>query len=125
MTELKSLTLMLAILLISGCAGEGGSSTQSEGKLKVIVTTYFLEDFTKFVGGDKVAVESLLPDGANPHVFEPSPSDGRKAHGASVFIYNGLGLEPYAEQLARSLPENVVVIEASKGTTLIESDDKD
>ncbi|MFH0818306.1 MAG: zinc ABC transporter substrate-binding protein, partial [Candidatus Micrarchaeota archaeon] len=68
---------------------------------------------------------SLLPDGTNPHVFEPSPQDIQRAYSAGVFIYNGLALEPYAEQLSRSLPESVVVIEASRGASLIETGEQD
>jgi len=119
--QLTTLTLFLVVFLLFGCAGQEAGPVESEGKLKVVVTTYFLEDFAKAVGGDKVHVESLLPDGANPHTFEPSPKDIARAQSAGVFVYNGLALEPYAEQLAGSLPGSVIIIEASRGISPVES----
>lgn len=108
------------LLFCFGCASPVGAD--AGGKPRVVVTTYFLEDFAKGVGGDKVEVVNLLPDGANPHSYEPSPVDVMKAHNAQVLVYNGAGLEPYVQSLAESLPSSVVVVEASKGMQLIASE---
>jgi zinc transport system substrate-binding protein len=114
---------IVSLILLFGCTSTQGS--ESNGKLKVVVTAYFLEDFIKGVGKDKVQVENLLPDGANPHSFEPSPRDIQRAYSADIFIFNGAGLEPYAQQLSQSLPDSVLVLEASKGLSLLEASDKD
>ncbi|WP_457637484.1 metal ABC transporter substrate-binding protein [Oceanithermus sp.] len=45
--------------------------------------------------GDGWRVESLVPAGANPHVFSPTPADVRKVAGAKLVIMNGLGLDDW------------------------------
>jgi zinc transport system substrate-binding protein len=91
----------------------------------VVVTTYFLEDFAKQVAGDGATVINLLPDGANPHAYEPSPKDLELINSADIFVFNGAGLEPYAERVAATLPKNIRVVEASAGISLVEAQDKE
>jgi len=43
--------------------------------------------------GGSWRVESLVPAGANPHVFSPTPADVRKVAAAKLVIMNGLGLD--------------------------------
>ena len=45
--------------------------------------------------GDGWQVESLVPAGANPHVFSPTPADVRKVAAAKLVIMNGLGLDDW------------------------------
>ena len=45
--------------------------------------------------GDGWRVESLVPAGANPHVFSPDPADVRKVAAARLVIMNGLGLDDW------------------------------
>ncbi|MEM4348691.1 MAG: metal ABC transporter substrate-binding protein [Candidatus Anstonellaceae archaeon] len=103
---MKALVL-IAILALAGCTTMPQSESQ---KLNVVVTTYFLEEFAKEVGKDKVEVRSILPGGANPHAFEPSPLEMATIQSADIFIYNGAGLEPYVGKIRF---ENATVVEAS------------
>ena len=133
---------LLFCLLLAGCVSQAGTTatptptttltasltptpTTTYHKPIVVVTTYFLEDFAKQVAGENATVVNLLPDGTNPHSYEPSPKDLELINSADVFVFNGAGLEPYAARVAKTLPQSVRVIEASAGLSLVEAEDKD
>jgi zinc transport system substrate-binding protein len=90
------------------------------GKLLVAATILPLGDFCEKIGGNLVQVQTLIPPGASPHVFEPAPSVMARASQARVFVYIGAGMEPWATKLLRSRsPDNLVVVEAAKGVPLL------
>ena len=65
--------------------------------------------------GDKADVYLLCPVGSEPHDFEPKTSDMAKLSKADVFIYNGMGMESWAEKTVQSLKTDTLsVVEASK-----------
>ena len=134
--KILSICIALSCLLLAGCTQPGTenptatatltpTATEVAHKPIIVVTTYFLEDFAKQVAGDGATVVNLLPDGTNPHTYEPSPKDLELINSADIFVFNGAGLEPYAARIAKTLPQNVRVIEASTGLTLVEAEDKD
>jgi zinc transport system substrate-binding protein len=90
------------------------------GKLLVAATILPLGDFCRHLGGDLVQVQVLIPPGASPHVFEPSPSVMARTSRARVFVYIGAGLEPWAAKVLRSRRRGgLVVVEAAQGVPLL------
>lgn len=59
-------------------------------------------DFAQQVGGERVRVTRLLPPGANPHSFDPSPSLVASLSNAQVFFRVGAGLEYWADRIVSS-----------------------
>ncbi len=55
------------------------------------------------VRGNAEAVNSFLPPGANPHQFEPRPSDVRRAGQASVIVHIGLGFDDWVLPLMQEV----------------------
>ncbi|MGE5495538.1 MAG: metal ABC transporter substrate-binding protein [Burkholderiales bacterium] len=112
---------LFALLLITaaGCANAplpGGASD----KLSVVASFYTMYDFACKIGGDKAEVSILVPSGVEPHDWEPSTSDIVSLERADVFIYNGAGMEGWAEDILSSLSNrSLTVVEASKGVPLI------
>ena len=98
----------------AGVAAQSGSA--SGGKLKVSVSFNALKEFTEAVGKDKVEVSTIIPDGTEPHDFEPKAQDLVGLGAAKVFVYNGLGMEAWAQKAAQSADNpGLVTVEASKG----------
>lgn len=97
--------LLLTILLVSGAyyISTKKPSIEDGEKLDVIVSFYPLQEWAEKIGGEYVRVENITPAGAEPHDFEPSPKDIAKISDADVFIYNNIGLEPWADQIAPQL----------------------
>jgi len=114
--------LLLAFsIILTGCTE---SAPQDHGgKLKVVASFYPIYDFAKNVGGARVEVTTLIPSGIEPHEFEPTASDIRALSDADVFLYNGAGMEPWADRVIQNVGRSdLVVADTSKGITLLESD---
>ena len=58
-----------------------------------------LGDFVKAVGGEKVEVTVVVPPGAEPHTFEPTPSLMVDVAKADLYVMNGAGLEFWMDKL--------------------------
>ncbi len=79
------------------------SSVYSQPHLKVITTLFPLQEFARSVGGAKAQVDLLLPPGAEPHNWEPKPSDVNRIKQADFFIYIGRAMEPWAGDLLKAV----------------------
>lgn len=101
--------LLILILILSA------TPSLAKDKLDIAVSFYPLYDFTKNIGGDRVNVVTIIPFGVEPHDWEPSPRDAITISSADVFIYNGLGLDPWAEKMIKSANnKNLVTLDISK-----------
>ncbi len=94
-------------------------------KIPVVASIVPLGDFCQKIGGKYVDVSVLVPPGASPHTFEPSPTAVAKAMEAKVFVFVGAGLDPWAERLlkAQKMPGQVIV-EAVAGIPLLKDVDE-
>ena len=93
--------------------------------LKAVATFSILGDLVAQVGGERVAVETLVGPDGDAHVFSPSPADARKVAEAKVVFENGLGLEGWMSKIAKSSGSKAPVIVASKGVSAREMADED
>ena len=101
-SPLLVLVVALAVaVVVWGCGSAGASPSGSDGRIRVVTTTTVFADLVRNVGGDRVTVESLVPAGAEPHTFAPSPSDVRRVSEADVIVMNGLGLDDWLRPLHR------------------------
>ena len=69
--------------------------------VQVQTTLFPLFDFARTIGGDKATVSLLLPPGAEPHSYEPTPHDVISIKEADLFIYTGPFMEPWVGTLAQ------------------------
>ena len=91
----------------------------SVDRLKVVATIVPLADFVKQVGGDKVDVILLLPPGASPHTYEPTPKTIQKISRAKIFFKIGSGLEFWAERIIKAASAKIDMVDSSAGVDLI------
>ncbi len=99
------------------------TSSASDNKLKVVASIAPLADFARQVGGDKVDVILLLPPGASPHTYEPTPRTMQEISQAKIFIKIGAGLEFWADKLVAAAAKGVVAVDCSRGVALIHAND--
>ncbi len=88
---------------------------------EVLATTTFLADLTKQVTGDELKVVSLLPSGADPHIYEAVPADAARIAAAKVIVRNGLNLEGWLDKLVQAAGGNKPIITASERVLPIRS----
>jgi ABC-type Zn uptake system ZnuABC Zn-binding protein ZnuA len=67
------------------------------------------------VGGDAVAVQTLLPPGASPHGFEPTPSQVRALASARLLVTVGAGLDDWADRMYAAVGGKARVAVAAHG----------
>jgi zinc transport system substrate-binding protein len=114
MRVMPLLVLLLLAALLSGCV----SQREATGQIKVATTIIPLGEFVHAVGGDRVAVTVLVPPGAEPHTFEPSPSQIREVADADIYAENGASLESWMGNILQVNPR-MLVVDTSKGISLI------
>ena len=78
-----------------------------------------LGDFVKAVGGEKVEVTVVVPPGAEPHTFEPTPSLMMDVAKADLYVMNGAGLEFWMDKLLEA-NKRMVVVDSSQGIALLQ-----
>jgi ABC-type Zn uptake system ZnuABC Zn-binding protein ZnuA len=74
--------------------------TPVDTKLNVVTSVSPITNIVKNVGGDKIVLTGLVPEGVNSHTFELVPSDVIKVNNADLVIIDGLGLETNVEEIA-------------------------
>jgi ABC-type Zn uptake system ZnuABC Zn-binding protein ZnuA len=76
------------------------TSPQATEKLDVVASVSPITSIIKNIGGDRIELTGLVPEGVNSHTFELVPSDVIKVINADLVIINGLGLESNLEDAA-------------------------
>lgn len=74
----------------------------AEKKLKVVSTVAPITNIVYNVGGNKIALHGIIPEGMDSHTFEPAPSDIKYIAEADLIILNGLNLETPTEKLVKA-----------------------
>jgi len=97
-------------------------ASADSAEISAIVSFYPLYEFTNQIGQDKVNVSMLIPPGIEPHDWEPTVSELQKMHQADLIVINGLGFENWSDDID-TVNSDVVIVDTSKGTSLIIDDD--
>lgn len=88
------------LLLLTGACGSGGSG--SGAGVQVVTTVSPITNIVQNIGGDRVSVTGIVPEGVNSHTFEPAPSDAAVMEDADIVFINGLHLEEPTRELAEA-----------------------
>jgi ABC-type Zn uptake system ZnuABC Zn-binding protein ZnuA len=88
------------IAAFAGAACAGTDRAADSGKLRVVTTVAPLTSIISSVGGDRIKLVGLVPEGTNSHTFEPPPSASALLADADVIFINGLHLEDPIKKLA-------------------------
>ena len=106
------LVLLLLVPLLCGCVSQNESPS---GKVNVATTIAPLGDFVAAVGGDKVEVTVLVPPGAEPHTYEPTPSQMKDVAEADLYVMNGAGLEFWMDKVLE-VNKEMLMVDSSRGS---------
>ncbi|MGQ0684924.1 metal ABC transporter solute-binding protein, Zn/Mn family [Bradyrhizobium sp.] len=87
--------------------------------IKVVATFSILGDLVRNVGGDNVAVTTLVGPDSDAHVYSPTPADARKIADARLIVVNGLGFEGWLRRLVQSSGSKARIVTASNGISTL------
>lgn len=97
----------------------------AQDKLAVVASFSILGDFVRSVGGDRVAVTTLVGPDGDAHVYTPSPSDAKTIAAAKLVFINGLGFEGWLPRLVKSSGGKAAIVTATDGILPREAEDSD
>jgi ABC-type Zn uptake system ZnuABC Zn-binding protein ZnuA len=101
--------VLAATLLLSAC---GSDPEASDGRLDVATTVAPITSIAANIGGDRVDVTGIVPEGTNSHTFEPAPQVAELLSTADIVFVNGLQLEEPTKDLAESnMKDDAVLVE--------------
>jgi zinc/manganese transport system substrate-binding protein len=117
----RRLVLAAAALALSSAAAPAIAAD----KVPVVASFSILGDFVRQVGGDRVAVTTLVGPNGDAHVYNPTPADAKAVANARLVVVNGLGFEGWMERLAKAAKSKAAVVVATTGITARQMADDD
>jgi len=105
----RSILLLFLATTLTACGmppsideSEMDKASSDLDAIKIVTTFSPLHSFTSNVVGEEIEVYNLVEPGASIHIWEPSSSDLRALAEADLLVMNGLGLEPFIEDMIES-----------------------
>ncbi|MGP2492353.1 zinc ABC transporter substrate-binding protein AztC [Mesorhizobium sp. PUT5] len=88
--------------------------------LKVVASFTVIADFAKNVGGDRIALTTIVGPNGDAHVYEPKPADAVAMAKADVVLVNGLHFEGFLRRLVEASATGAQIVELTKGVNTVE-----
>jgi len=113
--RLPPLLIVLALAVAAGCGDDGGGT--GGASVTAVATTTQVADLVSNVGGKRVGVDNILPPNADPHDYEPRPSDAAALSDADVVFSSGGDLDGWLDEVVDSAggdAERVTLIDSVK-----------
>ncbi len=105
-----------AALALAACSAQPAAT--ADGRIPVVTTISTFNSLVEGVGGNLVAVKSLVPVGASPEEYQPTPQDVATLSNARLLVENGVGLESWlARTIANTQSKDLKIVVASDGLT--------
>ncbi|MFB0974923.1 MAG: metal ABC transporter substrate-binding protein [Tolumonas sp.] len=93
----------------------GASPVWADEKIPVMASFSILGDLVQQVGGEHVAVSTLVASNSDAHMYQPTPQDTIRLTKSQLFVVNGLGFEGWMERLVSASHYQGKVITTSAG----------
>jgi zinc/manganese transport system substrate-binding protein len=110
MQKLFQLAFALSVITLSTTALPAAAEP-----LKVVASFSIIGDFARNVGGDRIALTTLVGPDGDAHVYEPKPADAAVMSEADVVLVNGLHFEGFLQRLVEASATKATVVELTKG----------
>lgn len=119
MKHIRTVGLAIALSLSAATSG------LAVDKLPVVASFSILGDIVANVGGDRIALKSIVGPNGDAHVYQPTPTDAKTVANAAVVFINGAEFEGWIERLIKASGYKGPMVKATKGIKLLESEAHD
>lgn len=109
----KILAILIFVIALAGIflfiskktsyQNQKSQTASSSSKIDIAASIYPLAYFTEKVGGDLVTVHLITPGATEPHDYAPTPTDIITVGSSKAFVYNGAGIDAWADRIAPEL----------------------
>ncbi len=116
-------SLLLLSMLVLGLP----SGAAAAERLKVVATFSVLGDMVATIGGERVALTTIVGGDGDTELYQPTAADARAVAEAQLLVMNGLNreFEPWLDGLLRQAGFKGVKLVASDGAKTISEDEED
>ena len=101
------------------------STWSADAPIPVVATFSVLGDMVKRIGGDRVAVTTLVGADGDTHVYQPGPADAQAVSQAEILVFNGLEFEGWLDRLVEASDFGGLRVVATDGIQPIRLEDDD
>lgn len=115
MNRLTTLAIACSVISFSALAG----ALAQQDKLDVVASFSIIGDFAREVGGDRIALKTLVGPNGDAHVYEPKPADAIALARADVVLVNGLLFEGFLSRLVEASGTTAPIIELTRGAEIL------
>jgi zinc/manganese transport system substrate-binding protein len=109
------------ILCWAALAALIASPSHAAEPLRAVASFSIIGDMASRVGGEFVAVTTLVGPGGDVHVYEPTPNDARQVAAADLVFVNGLGLEGWLPRLIDAARPHARIVTLTDGIDLLQA----
>ena len=117
--------LLKASAAVAALSALAPAPAASDAPIRVVATFSILGDMVSRIGGEHVAVTTLVGPGGDAHVYRPTPAAARAVSEADILVVNGLGFEGWLDRLIETTSFDGVRVVATKGVEPIAFEDHD
>jgi len=111
------------VFALSLAFGALGTSAALSAPIDVVASFSILGDMVGRVGGDRVALTTIVGPNADTHVYDPTPADAAAVGKAKVFFVSGLGFEGWMDRLVEATGYKGALVVASEGVSSRQMDE--
>jgi len=94
----------------------------AQDKPLVVSTASIFADMAEVIGGNLIEVQSIVPIGGDPHIYEPTPTNAQLVHKADLVLKNGLTFEGWLNELIENSGTKATVTTITTGIKPISSE---
>ena len=116
-----SIVIPLSALALWSSDNNRSTTVVETRQMKVLVSFNPLYEFTKEIGKERVNISIIIPNGIEPHDWEPTIQDIQKMKDADMVVINGGGFERWIEKLT-SINSKILIVDTSAGIPLLNKD---
>lgn len=105
-------TILITLFAVAGvlataCGDDGASGSET----RVVASTPQVADLARHVAGERAEITGVLSDGADPHEYEPRPSDAAALAEADLVFTSGGDLDLWMDEMVEASGTDARVVE--------------
>ncbi|OWT59273.1 metal ABC transporter substrate-binding protein [Candidimonas nitroreducens] len=114
----RMLAVLAGAMLLSAAVPAAAADPAPGGApLRVVASFSVLGDMVQQIGGDHIALTTIVGPNGDVHDFEPSPKDSKALAHAQLLVVNGLGFETWMPRLVQASGFKGLEVVATRGIT--------
>lgn len=109
--------LLILLLPLASCGKKEDSPSPQKPLVLVSVPPYVY--FVNEIAQGLVDVETLVPTGANPHIYEATPKEVQRHRKAALWVYLGESLDKKILQFFRETKQDIQIVDVAQKIELL------